>query len=71
MISKDELDLVDTDELVAALRRRSEGSVIVLLHDVSQENEAVQIMINGGETIALGLIHRVRAHLEQRKAKEG
>ena len=64
MATPDELDLADTDELIAALQRRSQASLIVLqVKKKTGEDGLTNVSYDGGLNTALGLAERAKVRL--------
>jgi hypothetical protein len=55
-MTPDELDLVDTDDLLAAIHRRCEAFVYLGMHERNDEADERHIYFGGGVISALGLV---------------
>jgi hypothetical protein len=56
-MNPDELDLVETEELVNALGRRFDAVLFAYCTDIKDGEEATQVYWRGGRILAIGLAH--------------
>lgn len=56
-MSDDDLDLVETDELIDALERRFSGGVLFAgTRELTEDDTATHVYFRGGVVVALGLL---------------
>jgi len=67
-MTKDELDLIETKDLVETLRRRSKALVLILLHGISEPtkkmdegSQAKEWWALGGHFACLGLVESTKS----------
>ena len=64
-MTSEELDLVDTEELLNAIKRRFDGGVIVLYRDKSDTIEVERTVWWGGVFRCLGLVQVAKMRLKE------
>ncbi len=62
-MTDEDLDLVETDALLSALKRRCDGVLYVEFHNQSANAEAHSVIYKGGRMLALGLAAQAQAYL--------
>lgn len=67
-MTEDELDLVETDDLIDALARRFAGLVLVTMKDLG-ETEGTCVYWRGGRIQAIGLLHEGIEQMNQEKSR--